>query len=935
MICPYMKKILEHEQYESEFLVLAPDFKVQTVSKFLEMVYTGKTVVKSSDDLLALKEFGPKQLGFTMLVNWNIEIEEQPLQEEIMGHSSNDSSSTLTSAFEAILPTISIVESPIASVNGQLFKAPFNINRSRDNLTSPQKTISQDSSSKLTSNKHNGILQKSKSTLTISMLTNPNTKETDIHLKKPFQSVLNTYDPGSNVEKDHIISESRQNSKNMTKQTLVESPPDLDQHSVTFNAHQKFSKKSQLPKIGKLKSRNVNSNTNLENSNFLKHSIQREIVASTSLLSNESIISKQELKANQSKSVGSNLKTNTRQMQQLRSPKLIHTGLSNITCLEQLDHIPEVSRNERPSSEDQKQGRKRSLNNKTSEPLKKKTNLSGNDMKTKQFFPEKEDLDCSNDSTNTNFDTTEHFSIQSLVDKHESMLNHSQLREQSHLKGETKLRNASIKKSSASLKNSSIRIKNSSTSTLSSMQKASTSTLSSLQKNENSKQINACTITSNDSILSIFSPLRESICTKSDLNKTDSSSNESFVVKQPIHENPCLIFNQHHAQEAVKPTLDDFLVSKNSSFEMNNTMEITKSPPKKKITTLTNAVSEEDSNSKVRKTEVGLDIEHKSKTSKLEMSETINSINTSSVIKVENIIQKSNNKKGKINVKKETGNKPDNGDHAKSLKKLRPKNFTCPKCNKKFETNYKLKLHDDVNHLKLKLHECQICGKQFGLVYNLRAHMLQIHNGVKPVQTTKRVFEKKFDCNECTERFISTKRLNAHIQTVHLKLKPHKCPQCSAAFGFIHNLKSHFNSVHQREKTHQCKLCPIKFSHGGHLNRHVQAVHEQQKTYRCKLCPIKFSLERNLNKHMDTTHPKDWTEKVPQTFDCSMCNLKYHQKVNLEKHIKMIHFQQKNTFATPNPKAVKKPSTFVTSTPMSSYAAKNLDNAFDLTFESL
>jgi KRAB domain-containing zinc finger protein len=894
MFCPYLKKTLQHEELEADFFILIPDFKVLTVSKFLEMAYTGKTVLRSSKELLELKEFGSKLLGFKMLLNWNIEIEEQPLEEELSCQHTNDISSS--SSVETISSTIRNLHSSSETASTQrgtvLSSVPLNLNKTRDALTDTPVTGLQDSHTNLYHTNQTVLFP---SNLNILKVTNQGTQEANITSQKSFVS-------GSNSEVAGPNSRSQLISSDLSQEFLTENDSDSNSTALNVIVGNDFSEhlpKTPNFKIDKINFRNAIPNTDFDSSNFLKHSVQKENQPNTSLLSNESIISKQTQLARHSQLFKTSLNLNPGQKHSLRSPKLNHPRLT-VPCKEKLI-TPDKSSNCKSPLMDEQSSRKRSQNRKYSEPLKKKTSPVNTEKEENLLLPTKDnsDLDCSNDSLSTNFDATEHFSIQSLVDKHKSMLSASELLQQPHLTSEKKHREEYIAGSI-------------------------------LHINETSKYPSASTITSNDSILRLFSPLRGRSSTKIDLNETGSFSNESFIVRQPSQANPHPIFNQN------KPMVDNFFESKDSSFEINNTKESSKiicqesklSFTPKIVTTQRNNFSGECSSSTEKKLTWTHDTDQKYK-----LNDSINIL--------VGTVKKPRSSKKKLNLSRKLGKNNEkhsdaNQNPGRHTEKLRQKNFACPKCNKKFETNYKLKLHDDVIHLKLKLHECQICGKRFGLVYNLKAHTLQIHNGVKPVQTTRRIFVKKFDCNQCSERFISSKRLNAHTQTVHLKLKPHQCPQCEAAFGFIHNLKYHFKSVHQREKKYQCKMCTAKFSHGGHLNRHVQAVHDRAKTYKCKMCGIKFDLQRNLDKHIESVHPKDWTEKVPKTFDCAICNLKYHQKINLDKHMKAVHVEHKQIFETPNSKTTKQSTrAYVTSTPMSSYAGKNLDNTFDVTFESL
>ena len=75
--CPLIAKIIKEEMLrESEnHLILVEDFTSEIVSKFIEILYTGEIAISSPEQFEEIKEFGFKQLGFFMEINWNIFVE--------------------------------------------------------------------------------------------------------------------------------------------------------------------------------------------------------------------------------------------------------------------------------------------------------------------------------------------------------------------------------------------------------------------------------------------------------------------------------------------------------------------------------------------------------------------------------------------------------------------------------------------------------------------------------------------------------------------------------------------------------------------------------------------------------------------------------------------------------------------------------------------
>ena len=77
--CPFIKELLKDASIpnEEDLLIIVPDFKLEIVSLFLEFIYTGKTIL-GPRNFEKMKNFGFKQLGFFMMLNWNIRLEKVP-----------------------------------------------------------------------------------------------------------------------------------------------------------------------------------------------------------------------------------------------------------------------------------------------------------------------------------------------------------------------------------------------------------------------------------------------------------------------------------------------------------------------------------------------------------------------------------------------------------------------------------------------------------------------------------------------------------------------------------------------------------------------------------------------------------------------------------------------------------------------------------------
>ena len=63
-----------HNEKGQDNVMIIPDYKISVVISFLEMIYTGSTLLGSDNDFEDMKQFGFKLLGFFMGLNMNVKL---------------------------------------------------------------------------------------------------------------------------------------------------------------------------------------------------------------------------------------------------------------------------------------------------------------------------------------------------------------------------------------------------------------------------------------------------------------------------------------------------------------------------------------------------------------------------------------------------------------------------------------------------------------------------------------------------------------------------------------------------------------------------------------------------------------------------------------------------------------------------------------------
>ncbi|CAH1778610.1 unnamed protein product [Owenia fusiformis] len=245
-----------------------------------------------------------------------------------------------------------------------------------------------------------------------------------------------------------------------------------------------------------------------------------------------------------------------------------------------------------------------------------------------------------------------------------------------------------------------------------------------------------------------------------------------------------------------------------------------------------------------------------------------------------------------------------------------------------------LKTHIERTHKKVKRHACNVCGKGFYDLKNMRMHIEHVHEGKRP-----------FSCEICDKSVARLHTLQMHLGIQHglkwekyellreqnklgeIKMKwlesggnksrtktepsrgnfknrtpvpmwPDPQPdQVAPSMVNLHGIPVQPPSVlnqfpHLQMKTrappsnnqqrYSCNICGESYATNGSLTRHVTRIHEGNKKFACQFCGRKCFDSTALKYHV-MTHTGEKNQV------CPMCPYKCIKKAQLIGHIKTKH----------------------------------------------
>ena len=185
--------------------------------------------------------------------------------------------------------------------------------------------------------------------------------------------------------------------------------------------------------------------------------------------------------------------------------------------------------------------------------------------------------------------------------------------------------------------------------------------------------------------------------------------------------------------------------------------------------------------------------------------------------------------------------------------------FVCDHTGCSFRTKRKtnLSIHKNSVHLNIRYNRCHVCEKEFRLIWQLKAHMLEHEEQ-----------GHKFDkCQDCSVNL----RSKLSRKTKPTAGKPVLCghPGCNFKSKWKCRLSSHKKQVHRTERNFSCDQtgCSFRCKIKSGLTTHQKRVHLKIRTKWCHVCDKRFFDKSELRAHMMSQHQtKD--HEIDECDDC-------------------------------------------------------------------
>ena len=173
-------------------------------------------------------------------------------------------------------------------------------------------------------------------------------------------------------------------------------------------------------------------------------------------------------------------------------------------------------------------------------------------------------------------------------------------------------------------------------------------------------------------------------------------------------------------------------------------------------------------------------------------------------------------------------------------------------------------------HSEKRSFECEICGKPFKYLPDLKKHFYRVHR--KKYKSAKARMPRM--CAICGKSFKSLSTLREH-NAVHATDKPFQCEVCDYKAKTKERLRRHIHANHDTNRVYNCKECGAVFDRWRSLDNHRRE--HLKVSFFCHFCPKSFKTNEHFKLHLNT-HSDE------RPYSCKVCGKAYKTKATLKEH---------------------------------------------------
>jgi len=242
-------------------------------------------------------------------------------------------------------------------------------------------------------------------------------------------------------------------------------------------------------------------------------------------------------------------------------------------------------------------------------------------------------------------------------------------------------------------------------------------------------------------------------------------------------------------------------------------------------------------------------------------------------------------------------------DHPNTVIHAKPdfKRYVCELCGKRFRRVNQLRRHAHI-HSNERPYTCTVCNKQFKDPTNLRRHLfVHIGGDEKPneyenqpeyllsgstldeanlpadgVHTNS--VEKPYVCQQCHKRFLRADGLKKHLTKFHSDEKSYESVNGTVRYGDPNSLQIH--PVHSGLDSLDSNAACSETFEGTDVCSQFDKVISQRRRHLCDLCSMTFKRADHLIRHKRT-------HSVEKPFACTLCRKRYKDPATVRRHIQL------------------------------------------------